>query len=303
MIHGILNVYKEKGYTSHDVVAKLRGMLGQKKIGHTGTLDPDAEGVLPVCLGRATRVCDLLTDSSKTYEAVLLLGETTDTQDSSGRVLTTGDPSGLTGAEVEEAIFSFLGTYDQVPPMYSARKVGGKKLYQLAREGKTVTREPRTVQIYSLSILQIKLPRVKIRVDCSKGTYIRTLCQDIGEKLGCGGLMESLIRTRVGSFTIEHSLTLAETEEKTRAGELEQILTPIDSLFPDCPKVTVSGKGESLAYNGNRLPAALIDRVPEEAGDKKDVRVYDSTGTFVALYRPEETGQEYRVVRMFDQRE
>ncbi len=303
MIHGILNVYKEKGFTSHDVVAKLRGMLGQKKIGHTGTLDPDAEGVLPVCLGKATKVCGLLTDMGKTYEAVLFLGKTTDTQDSSGQVLTTGDPSGLTAEEIEDAVFSFLGSYDQIPPMYSARKVGGKRLYQLAREGRTVERTARTVRICQLEILQMQMPRVKILVDCSKGTYIRTLCQDIGEKLGCGGFMESLIRTRVGPFDIGHSLTLDEIETKTRAGELDEILTPVDSLFPDCPKVTVSGKGESLAHQGNKLPADMVDSLPDGEADGRDVRVYDSTGSFVALYRYDKNGQEYRVVKMFDQKE
>ena len=147
MVHGILNVYKEKGYTSHDVVAKLRGIIGQKKIGHTGTLDPDAEGVLPVCLGKATRLCDLLTEKEKTYEAVLLLGRTTDTQDTTGETLAVSDTGHLTEEEVRRAVLSFQGTYPQVPPMYSALKINGKKLYELAREGKTVERKPRMVTI------------------------------------------------------------------------------------------------------------------------------------------------------------
>lgn len=186
MIHGILNVYKEKGFTSHDVVAKLRGITGQRKIGHTGTLDPDAEGVLPVCLGRATKLCDMLTDRDKTYEAVLLLGRVTDTQDISGEVLETRDTSGLSRESVERAIEGFVGRYDQIPPMYSALKVNGRKLYELAREGKEVERKARTVWIYGIDILEADLPRVRMRVQCSKGTYIRTLCHDIGEKLQCG---------------------------------------------------------------------------------------------------------------------
>ncbi len=303
MIHGILNVYKEKGYTSHDVVAKLRGITGQKKIGHMGTLDPDAEGVLPVLVGRATKVCDLLPDDSKTYEAVLLLGQETDTQDSSGKVLRTGDISGLTEEEVREAVFSFAGSYEQIPPMYSARKVNGKKLYQLAREGKTVARSARTVKIDSLKILQMQLPRVKILVDCGKGTYIRTLCRDIGEKLGCGGLMESLIRTRVGPFDIAESMTLDAIEEKTKAGELESIITPIDALFLDCPKMTVRGEAERLAYHGNKLPVEMTDLPAGQVKDDNMVRLYDSNGRFLALYQHDGTEDQYRVVKMFDQRE
>ena len=197
MIHGIINVYKEKGFTSHDVVAKLRGIVGQKKIGHTGTLDPDATGVLPVCLGKATKLCDLLTDKNKTYEAVLLLGKTTDTQDITGEVLEEKSTEALTEEKVREAIEGFIGDYEQIPPMYSALKVNGKKLYELAREGKVIERKARLVKILDIQILEIDLPKVRMEVSCSKGTYIRTLCHDIGEKLGCGGCMESLIRTRV----------------------------------------------------------------------------------------------------------
>ena len=190
-MNGVINVYKEAGFTSHDVVAKLRGIVKQKKIGHTGTLDPDAEGVLPVCLGNATKLCGLLTEKEKTYRAVLLLGQTTDTQDTSGRVLTEA-PVAATGEQVREAIMSFLGDYDQVPPMYSALKVNGKKLYELAREGKEVERQARRVRILDMEIHEIRLPEVTFTVTCSSGTYIRTLCQDIGEKLGCGGCMKSL---------------------------------------------------------------------------------------------------------------
>ena len=200
MIHGIINVYKEKGFTSHDVVAKLRGIVGQKKIGHTGTLDPDATGVLPVCLGKATKLCDLLTDKNKTYEAVLLLGKTTDTQDITGEVLEEKSTEALTEEKVREAIEGFIGDYEQIPPMYSALKVNGKKLYELAREGKVIERKARPVKILDIQILEIDFPKVRMEVSCSKGTYIRTLCHDIGEKLGCGGCMESLIRTRVSTF-------------------------------------------------------------------------------------------------------
>ena len=199
MIHGIINVYKEKGFTSHDVVAKLRGIVGQKKIGHTGTLDPDATGVLPVCLGKATKLCDLLTDKNKTYEAVLLLGKTTDTQDITGEVLEEKSTEALTEEKVREAIEGFIGDYEQIPPMYSALKVNGKKLYELAREGKVIERKARPVKILDIQILEIDLPKVRMEVSCSKGTYIRTLCHDIGEKLGCGrgrGYARSHLRGR-----------------------------------------------------------------------------------------------------------
>ena len=196
-MNGILNIYKEAGWTSHDVVAKLRGITGQKKIGHTGTLDPEAEGVLPVCLGKATKVADLLMEETKTYEAVLLLGTVTDTQDTGGQVLRTR-PVTCSPEELEDCLKGFLGEQMQVPPMYSALKQNGKKLYELAREGKTVERQPRKVHFYELELLETDLPRARIRVTCSRGTYIRTLCQDIGEKLGCGGCMEHLVRTGWG---------------------------------------------------------------------------------------------------------
>lgn len=228
MIHGIINVYKEKGFTSHDVVAKLRGIVGQKKIGHTGTLDPDATGVLPVCLGKATKLCDLLTDKNKTYEAVLLLGKTTDTQDITGEVLEEKSTEALTEEKVREAIEGFIGDYEQIPPMYSALKVNGKKLYELAREGKVIERKARPVKILDIQILEIDLPKVRMEVSCSKGTYIRTLCHDIGEKLGCGGCMESLIRTRVSTFRIEDAKTLDEIETLKQEGKLAELLVPIE---------------------------------------------------------------------------
>ena len=195
---GVIVIRKEKDFTSHDVVAKLRGILHMKKIGHTGTLDPDAEGVLPVALGKATRLVDMITDKEKTYEAVMRLGVVTDTQDMSGTVLSQASELHVTEEELRAAIESFVGDYMQVPPMYSALKVNGKKLYELAREGKTVERKPRPVHFYEIEILEINLPLVRFCVTCSKGTYIRTLCHDIGEKLGCGAAMETLLRTKVG---------------------------------------------------------------------------------------------------------
>ena len=258
MIHGIINVYKEKGFTSHDVVAKLRGIVGQKKIGHTGTLDPDATGVLPVCLGKATKLCDLLTDKNKTYEAVLLLGKTTDTQDITGEVLEEKSTEALTEEKVREAIEGFIGDYEQIPPMYSALKVNGKKLYELAREGKVIERKARPVKILDIQILEIDLPKVRMEVSCSKGTYIRTLCHDIGEKLGCGGCMESLIRTRVSTFRIEDAKTLDEIETLKQEGKLAELLVPIDAMFPFYPKITVKDDWKAFAKNGNPLDLKML---------------------------------------------
>lgn len=308
MISGIINVYKEKGYTSFDVVAKLRGILKTRKIGHTGTLDPDAEGVLPVCLGKATKVCDLLTDKQKEYEAVLLLGKVTDTQDISGTVLSEHEVC-LTEEEVKNVILNFVGDYLQIPPMYSALKVDGKKLCDLARAGVIVERKARPVQIFSIDILEVSLPRVKMRVNCSKGTYIRTLCQDIGEKLGCGGCMESLLRTRVSEFKIEEALTLAEIERRvqTQAGELlpEQweasnfdFIRPVDSVFLQYEKAVVKKSWNKLLYNGNRLTEeAFIDYHEKQSG--QPIRIYDEEGHFIGIYEYMDRQKDYKPVKLF----
>lgn len=298
MIHGILNIYKKKGYTSHDVVAKLRGITGQRKIGHTGTLDPEAEGVLPVCLGRATKVCDLLTDRDKTYEAVLFLGIRTDTQDVTGTVTDRGDVQGITREMVEQAAHKYVGEYDQIPPMYSALKVNGKKLYELAREGKTIERKARRVRIYELEILEEALPRVRLRVRCSKGTYIRTLCDDIGADLGCYGCMEALLRTNVGPFALEEACRLEEVASALKTGELGKMLCPIDRLFAEYPAVRVKEGWEKLAYNGNGLKRSMTDG-DREIKDGACVRLYDVGGNFLALYRYHREAEEYTTVKMF----
>lgn len=298
MINGIVNIYKEKGYTSHDVVAVLRKVVGQKKIGHTGTLDPDATGVLPVCLGRATKVCELLTDHDKTYEALLLLGKTTDTQDISGEVLEERDPGDLTEEEVHSCIESFIGEYDQIPPMYSALKVNGKKLYELAREGKTVERKSRKVQIHGIRILEMNLPHVRMEVDCSKGTYIRTLCHDIGEKLQVGGCMEELERTKVGRFLKEDAVTLDEVRQKMEQGEGAELFTPLDQIFAELPAVTVTDAKAWMSYNGNDLPERfLLEK--EEWTDGQEVRVYDSRKNFIGLYQYRAPKKLFHIKKMF----
>lgn len=284
---GILNIYKEKGFTSHDVVAKLRGILKQKKIGHTGTLDPDAVGVLPVCLGKATKVCDLLTDKNKTYEAVLKLGYETDTQDMTGEILRESKVTS-SREEIEQVVMSFVGPYSQIPPMYSALKVNGKKLYELAREGKVVERKARDVEIFHISIQEIDMDAktVTMSVECSKGTYIRTLCHDIGEKLGCGGAMAELKRIKVSRFVLEDSLTLSQVEELVKAGVIEEHLTQVDSLFQQLEAVTVSKKYQKYVENGNKLDVSqLTAPVPMEL--HKEFRVYDENKRFVGIFEAE----------------
>lgn len=297
----MLNIYKEKGYTSHDVVARLRRIVGQKKIGHTGTLDPEAEGVLPVCLGKATKLCDLLTDKDKTYEAVLLLGISTDTQDTTGKILEEKNTADLREEAVREVVLSFEGEYDQIPPMFSALKVGGKKLYELARDGKEVERKPRHVQIYRIRILQIDLPRVRMEVTCSKGTYIRTLCHDIGEKLGCGGCMESLLRTRVERFGVAESLRISEVEQLMDEGTLQEHMIKVDEMFPDYQKVYLTPEASAAVRNGNSFRLGDVIWISELSGfqNAERVRVYDEERNFIAVYEFEKGNQLFKIVKMF----
>ena len=292
---GVIVICKEKGFTSHDVVAKLRGILHMKKIGHTGTLDPDAEGVLPVALGKATRLVDMITDKEKTYEAVMRLGVVTDTQDMSGTVLSQTTELSVTEEELCTVVSSFVGDYMQVPPMYSALKVNGKKLYELAREGKTVERKPRPVHFYEIEILDISFPLVRFRVTCSKGTYIRTLCHDIGEKLGCGAAMESLLRTKVGRFTLDDAITLAQTEEAVQKGIIESKILGIEEILAEYPRVCCTKEGDSLLANGNPLVQALVD-APEKNGW---IRMSSSEGSFAGVYQWDEKRIRYFPVKMF----
>ena len=302
MYNGVINVYKEKGYTSHDVVAKLRGILRQRKIGHTGTLDPDAEGVLPVCLGSGTKLCDMLTDRDKTYRAVLLLGKKTDTQDISGEVLEEKEVA-ASEKEIVQAVMSFQGPYEQIPPMYSALKVNGKKLCDLAREGQTVERKARRITIYSIHIEKIEIPRVTMTVHCSKGTYIRTLCEDIGEKLGCHGCMESLLRTASGGFLLEDARKLSEIEALRDAGRIEEAVLPTDKALACYPAVIVKDeKGDKLLHNGNPFsPAMAIGKEGKYIEDlkKTPLRVYDSSGKFVGVYQYRRGKDWFQPVKIF----
>lgn len=296
MVNGIVNVYKEKGYTSFDVVAKMRGIMHQKKIGHTGTLDPDAEGVLPVCLGKATKVCELLTDKDKIYEATLLLGVETDTLDISGKVLNEAAVD-VSEEQICEAIHTFVGEIMQVPPMYSALKVNGQKLCDLARKGITIERKARPVHIFSIDILEINIPEVKIKIHCSKGTYIRTLCDDIGKKLGCYGCMKDLIRTKVSAFELVDSLKLEEIENMVMA-ENFAFVRQVDSVFESYASVYANSMADKLIKNGNKIPVSFISNI-ENIDLNADVRLYTYDKKFVGIYRYNESEEVIKPVKIF----
>ena len=299
MFDGIINVYKEKGYTSHDVVAKMRGILKMKKIGHTGTLDPDAEGVLPVCVGKATKLVDLITDKDKTYKAVCKLGVTTDTQDITGKVITTHEVH-TNQDELMSVINRYIGEYDQLPPMYSAIKVDGKRLYELARQGKEIERERRRVVINNISLLDYndKEQEFTVCVECGKGTYIRTLLHDIGESLGCGATMKSLVRTAVGGFGIDEALTLAELENLVQQGGLQPYLVTVDEVFSHYPKVVVAREYNKLIYNGNMFTPEHVQMPLQEIGSYV-VRVFDSEEQFIGLYTFLSEEKRYKPKKMF----
>lgn len=322
-MNGIIIVNKEKGFTSHDVVAKLRGILHFKKIGHTGTLDPDATGVLPVCVGKATKVCGLLTEKDKTYMAEVKLGVTTNTLDLTGEVQSVS-PVSVTEEQLETVLEEFSGEIEQVPPMYSAIKVDGKRLYELARQGKEVERQARKVVIHELTLKEAALQRNEftIEVTCSKGTYIRSLCHDIGQRLGCGAAMKSLVRTKVGKYSLTDAMTLAEIEERVKTSPVEggDLLMPVDSAFSQYGSCHVLEKGMKFLQNGNMVSSRLCSYIPLREGTAVDsdnriegstkggrdiaedgeiVRMYGTDGAFYAIYRYEEKDAMYHIIKMF----
>jgi tRNA pseudouridine55 synthase len=277
-VNGIINIYKEKGFTSFDVVAKMRGILRTKKIGHTGTLDPDAEGVLPVCIGKATKVVEYLTDYDKTYVAEVKLGVTTTTEDASGEVVLTRDVV-YDEEKIEEVVNSFKGKYSQTPPMYSALKVNGRRLYEYAREGKVIERKSRDVFINDIKILEFNKENesFKIEVSCSKGTYIRTLCYDIGEKLECGAHMATLLRTKVGKFELKDAIKLSELEIIVKEARLENVFQKTESVLL-FDKVTFGKEYTKLLENGNKI---LVD----DSYTKDKYLVYMNDGRFVGVFK------------------
>lgn len=279
-MNGIININKPLGMTSHDVVGRLRRILGIKKIGHTGTLDPDASGVLPMCIGRATKTADMLTAQNKQYIAEVTLGSATTTLDASGEVTETSEVN-ADECDIQSVVTEFVGDIMQIPPMYSAIKIDGKRLYELAREGVEVERKPRPVTIEKIEILGIDLENKKfsMKVDCSKGTYIRTLCDDIGRRLGCLAHMSALIRTRSGRFCIDDAYTLDEVEKMAGEGDMS-FLVPIDKVFEELPKLILSSRRAKLMCNGVRISAQGII-------DGEAYRVYDESGSFLTISEAE----------------
>jgi len=282
---GVLGIWKPAGWTSHDVVAKARRILGVKRIGHTGTLDPAVTGVLPICVGRATRMVEYLQEMSKTYEATLRFGVATDTEDAEGEVVETADASHLTEGQIAEAVLSFVGDIEQVPPMVSAVKVNGKRLYELAREGVTVERKPRAVTIHEIELLHIDVskpqPEVRFSVRCSKGTYIRTLCVDIGRKLGVPAVMAGLIRTASAGLTRERCVTLEELAELKRDGSLNDRFLPADEML-GFPRTEAGARESVFALQGKTLRCSALLPPPDRAGIWRLYRSED--GAFLGLF-------------------
>ena len=268
-MNGIVNIYKPRGITSHGAVNRVRKILGIKKVGHTGTLDPDAEGVLPICIGKGTKIAGILTDSDKAYRAVIKLGIVTDTQDASGEILSKSEVN-VTADEFENAVNKFVGKIMQTPPMYSALKVGGKKLCDLARQGIEVERQPREITITSIKTTDFNGITATLDVDCTKGTYIRTLCHDIGQQLGCGAIMQSLIRTKSGRFNISEAVTLEEFEKSPE----KYIISP-DKMFTDLPEIFLNDEDTRKLKNGIRINTNKIEG--------QTYRVYSQNGEFLAL--------------------
>ncbi len=301
MIDGIINVYKESGYTSFDVVAKLRGILKQKKIGHTGTLDPMAEGVLMVCLGKGTKLVDMITSGTKEYEASMRLGITTDTEDITGQILDSKEVSADFSKEaILDAINSFIGKYNQIPPMYSAIKKDGKKLYEYARNGIEIEREPRPVEIFSIDNIEVEIPNISFKVHCSKGTYIRSLCRDIGEKLGCGGTLTALTRSEVHGFYLKDALKLSDIERLRDDEKLMDYVLPVDTLLDKYPCFKIKEQFSKLLINGNKLSISHLEK-NDDGKIKKDsdiIRVY-LKDEFVALYEYIESEKIYKPYKMF----
>ena len=309
MLNGIINVYKEVGFTSRDAVSKLTGILRQRKIGHTGTLDPAAEGVLPMCIGKATKLCELLTDHRKQYIAEIKFGIATDTEDVTGEVIEeTGFSNEWYKEHLSEAVLSkvisgFIGRQLQTPPMYSAKRVGGKRLYELAREGKVIERKPCEITIYSIQIKNIDASNreATIVVDCSKGTYIRTLCKDIGNELGCKAAMKSLIRTKTGDFLLENSYKLDEIEKLVKENRVSEIIIPIEDVFKNLQRVDVSGYAGILLENGGIIKADAvkpdIEALEPKNGEK--FRMYNDEGEFKAVYSYNGDIKAFKIDKMF----
>ncbi|MBO8170970.1 MAG: tRNA pseudouridine(55) synthase TruB [Bacillaceae bacterium] len=295
MTHGILPLLKPEGMTSHDCVARLRRLTGIKKIGHTGTLDPDVTGVLPICFGQATRVVEYIQELPKQYEGELTLGVATDTLDASGNITETADvPDTITEEQVKTVFAQFKGEISQTPPMFSAVKVKGKRLYELARQGKQVERKSRRVTIYDLELRDYEWKENRLilsfRVTCSRGTYIRVLCEDIGRALGYPAHMSGLVRTRSGPYEIRDCVTFEEMEQRVEEKSWEALLRPIDSALTHLPRVEVPDQLKEYVYNGKKINIHTPDTDLQKGSL---VRVYASRGTFLAIYQVLDTPEQF----------
>ncbi|MDY6833707.1 MAG: tRNA pseudouridine(55) synthase TruB [Chloroflexota bacterium] len=284
-VDGILNVSKPPGKTSFQLVSLIRRMSHQRRVGHAGTLDPDASGVLPICIGQATRVVEFMSDAPKVYRAKIELGITTDTCDASGKVISRGDPSSITQVQVDRVINTFRGVIQQVPPMYSAIKHKGKPLYELARAGIDVPRAARERRILRLEVIEWQLPLFTIEVECSAGTYIRSLAHDIGNTLGCGAHLNNLVRLRCGSFDLSNAVSLTNLEEAFNNGTWMHLLHPIDQALLAWKAVIVDKATEALIRNGQRFPQRCDNTTSQKLGH---CRAYTSDGYFLAVLKWQE---------------
>jgi tRNA pseudouridine55 synthase len=300
---GVININKPAGMTSFDVVARVKRLTGQRHCGHAGTLDPQATGVLPVCLGQATRVVEYLFDETKKYQAVIRMGITTDTYDSTGKVIEEKDASQINPEQIKETLKLFHGTITQIPPMYSALKYNGKPLYKLARTGIEVERESRPVRIDNLQIIDWQPPLLTLDIVCGKGTYIRSLAHDLGQKLGCGASMQNLARLRVGPFKIEEALTLPQMEEIAKSGDWQPYLFPLDYVLMDFPVLVVNEAQRCSLIHGSPVSLSLKASPPATSiEDNQLCRVYTEDGSFLGMVRYQAENQRWQPEKIFWQK-
>ena len=297
-LDGILNINKSAGQTSFGVVVMVKRLTGEHRAGHAGTLDPNATGVLPVCLGKGTRVIEFLVETTKAYQAVIELGKATDTYDAAGKVTSQGDTSGIDMARLETELESFRGEIQQTPPMYSALKYQGRKLYELAREGIDVERKSRPVKIHRLVLIDWQPPEVTLEIECSKGTYIRSLANDLGQALGCGAYLKELIRTRCGIFDISDAISLPQLEAAVKNGDWQQFLHPIDSVLHDLPMLTVDEAGEASIKTGSALH--LEDNEIDSTNSGRGYgRAYSADGRFLAILKRDPAEKSWHPKKVF----
>ena len=295
-MHGILNIDKPYGITSMEVVRRVKRACGQRRVGHAGTLDPIATGVIPVCIGQATRVTQYLNDGRKEYEAQIELGVTTDTYDAMGEVLSRCDPGDLSEGDILTELKSFEGSIEQVPPMYSALKKDGKRLYELARAGIEVEREPRRVQVYDINLLELRGHVARVLVTCGKGFYMRSLAFDLGQALGCGGHLKSLIRTKSGPFKVEEAVSLEDAEDAFSSSDWPDMLNPPDVVLSSMRATIVGSKIEDMVRNGRALPQGL--GIPNGRANEK-CRAYSVDGRFIAILTFDATLASWRPEKVF----